>query len=115
VVCKAHKDTVNYGPGVCCIVPFGNFDPTVSARLALAEAGVEVEVGPGVPVFIPSAVFTHRNTSLAPGSFRGSIVLWSNGSLFQYFDLGGRSVNSLTLAEKHDYLAGASSRLQQAL
>ncbi len=115
VVAKPHRDCLNYGPGLCCIVPFGTFDPCQDARIGLAEAGVEVESGPGMPTFIPSATVTHYNTPLVTGSTRGSVVLWTNGSLFQYVALGGRPVNSLSPEEKLAYDAALQDRIIEGI
>ena len=103
VVAKPHCDCLNFGSGLCCIVPFGTFDPYQDARIGLAEAGVEVESGPGIPTFIPSAIVTHYNTPLLTKGARGVVVLWTNGSIFQYFALGGRAVSDLSSYEKSLY------------
>ncbi|KAH9923082.1 uncharacterized protein B0H18DRAFT_847485, partial [Fomitopsis serialis] len=87
VVSSRHLDSTNLGPGLCCIIPFGVFNPSKDCRIGLAELGCEVEVGPGVPIWIPSAAFTHYNTPLVTeGATRGSAVFWTGGTMFQYHE-----------------------------
>lgn len=112
VVCARHLDCTNLGPGLCCIVPFGQYDPSMDCRLGLAELGCEVEVGPGVPIWIPSAAFTHYNTPLVTeGACRGSAVFWTGGTLFQFHALGGRMVSELNAAERRQYHSERNSRI----
>ncbi|KAM5543789.1 hypothetical protein V8D89_002406 [Ganoderma adspersum] len=60
-------DALASGPlaaGLKCIVPFGPSDTqsgsttTSTVRVSMLEAGIEVEAGPGQPIFIPSTVPT---------------------------------------------------------
>ncbi|KAH9936454.1 uncharacterized protein B0H18DRAFT_868479, partial [Fomitopsis serialis] len=112
VVCERHLDCTNLGPGLCCIVPFGQFDPAADCRVGLADLDCEVEVGPGVPLLIPSAAFTHYNTPLVTeGARRGSAVFWTGGTMFQYRELDGRMVSELTSAERDQYHLGRVSRI----
>ncbi|KAI0055134.1 hypothetical protein BV25DRAFT_1784454, partial [Artomyces pyxidatus] len=53
-----HKDFLNFVTGLCLIIPFGSFDHTKSCRLVVRELGLEFEVGAGVPILIPSALYT---------------------------------------------------------
>ncbi|KAI0368677.1 hypothetical protein BV20DRAFT_947663, partial [Pilatotrama ljubarskyi] len=115
VVTKPHLDSSNFGAGLCCIVPFGNFDPSQDCRLGICELQYEVEVAPGVPIFIPSANFTHYNTTLLSMGVRGSVVLWTHGSLFQYSDLGGRTVRSLSEAERAHYHSSLPERIAEGV
>ncbi len=115
VVAKPHTDSLNFGPGLCCVIPFGTFDPRQDARLGMRELRSEVEVAPGVPVFFPSGSYTHYNTLLTTMGMRGSIVLWTNASLFQYSDLGGRSVKSLSVEESRGYYASLNERIAQGV
>ncbi|KAH9922190.1 uncharacterized protein B0H18DRAFT_521974 [Fomitopsis serialis] len=112
VICARHLDCTNLGPGLCCIIPFGQYDPSSDCRIGLAELGCEVEVAPGVPLWIPSAAFTHYNTALVTGgAWRGSAVFWTGGTMFQYHELGGRMVSELSVTERSEYQAARDSRI----
>ncbi|KAI1784362.1 hypothetical protein LXA43DRAFT_901759 [Ganoderma leucocontextum] len=115
VVTVPHRDTLNFGPGICCIIPFGDFDPEQDCRIVLKEAAAQIECGPGIPAFILSAVFTHSNTPLVTNRSRGSIVLWTNTSIFQYYDLDCRPVNELTPEEKAAYDAAVHERVVRGI
>ncbi|KAL6300926.1 hypothetical protein BKA93DRAFT_739538 [Sparassis latifolia] len=115
VVTLPHLDSTNYGPGLCCIMPYGTFDPSQDCRIGIAELGYEIEVGPGVPVFIPSALFTHYNTVLISKGMRGSLVFWTGGSIFQWVELGGQMVSDLSEAEREAYVNGVAARISAAL
>ncbi len=115
VVAVPHLDSLNFGPGLCCIIPFGDFDPEQDCRIALVEASAEIECGPGIPAFIPSALFTHCNTPLVTNRSRGSVVLWTNASIFQYYDLDCRSVNDLSPQEKAAYDAAVQARITRGI
>ncbi|KAH9924809.1 uncharacterized protein B0H18DRAFT_877739 [Fomitopsis serialis] len=116
VVCSRHLDCTNLGPGLCCIVPFGTFDPSEDCRIGVAELGCEVEVGPGVPIWLPSAAFTHYNTPLmTEGATRGSAVFWTGGTMFQHRELGGRMVSELAPDELLLYRSGRAQRIADGI
>jgi hypothetical protein len=105
-VCKAHIDLQNLGPGLCVVVPFGDFDPSRDCKLVVRELGYVFQVAAGQPIFFPSALYTHYNTRLVSMGMRGSIVAWTGASIFQYVDLGCRAVRDLSAAELREYKAG---------
>ena len=113
-ICLPHRDSKNVMAGVCCIIPFGHFEPT-SARLVVGEIEVEIEVAAGVPIFIPSAIFTHWNTQLEGLGVRGSVVYWSGASLLQWAQLGYRALKTLSEEEASLWRASAQSRLKEGL
>lgn len=115
VVSRIHKDRLNLLFGLCLIIPFGVFNHQTSCRLVVHELGCEFEVGAGIPIWIPSALYSHYNTILVGMGVRESFVAWTGGPVFQWFDLGGRSVNSLTVSEKQEYLASMPFRIAQGL
>lgn len=95
VIYDGHLDFAN--TGVCVVVPFGDFDPTASARIVLEELGVEVELAPGVPFLFPSALFYHYNTTLCCAGVCYSFVAWMGASLVQWYKLDGRVFCDLCL------------------
>lgn len=115
VVSLLHKDLLNLLFGLCLIIPFGKFNHRVSCRLVVKELGCEFEVGAGIPLFIPSALYSHYNTELCDMGFRESFVAWIGGPVFQWADLGGCSLSSLSPAEMAAYLESLPSRIAQGL
>lgn len=113
-VCLPHRDFKNVIAGVCCIMPFGDFQPH-TARLVVQELELEIEVAPGVPIFIPSAVFTHWNTAMEKAGVRGSIVYWTGAALFQWLQLGFRSLKSLSKNEHALYKATMPQLLREGI
>lgn len=115
VRCLPHKDAKNFGPGLCCIVPFGDFDPSQGSRLGVTALGLEFEVGPGVPIFIPSAWFEHYNTELSAKGTRGSIVFWTGDTVFSWEANGFQTVASMSDAEKATWERNRSTRDQAGI
>lgn len=115
VRCLPHKDEHNYLPGLCCIVPFGDFDPTKGSRLGVTALGMEFEVGPGVPIFIPSGMFDHYNTALAKEGVRGSVVFWTGANIFSWVATGYRKVMSLPAHEKLEWENNRQRRLVEGI
>lgn len=113
VVCRAHIDLQNLGPGLCVVIPFGNFDPKRDCKLVVWELGFVFQVAAGQPIFFPSALYTHYNTQLVSMGMRGSIVGWTGASIFQYVDLGCRAVRDLSQDELKEYRAGLKERVQR--
>lgn len=87
------------------VIPYNLFDPATDCKLVVKELGLIFEIAAGQPLFFPSALYTHYNTILQSMGVRGSIVAWSGASLFQYVDLGCRSVADLSDEEKKMYKA----------
>ncbi|KII88037.1 hypothetical protein PLICRDRAFT_30502 [Plicaturopsis crispa FD-325 SS-3] len=108
VICKPHRDSQNLAYGLCVVIPFGTF--TDGARLVIEELGMEFEVLAGMPIFFPSALYTHYNTALVGLGMRGSIVAWTGASIFQWVELGGKAVSELNEGEKSHYAASADER-----
>ncbi|KIO21801.1 hypothetical protein M407DRAFT_28614 [Tulasnella calospora MUT 4182] len=112
-----HKDGDNLPAGLCVIIPFGLFNHSTSAHLVIDFNGTPIrfELPAGVPFFMPSALLAHYNTCLmGDGETRGSLVFWTSGKLFQWVDLGGRSVKDLTLEELRAWLGAGQERAQEA-
>ncbi|KAJ6579183.1 hypothetical protein DFH09DRAFT_913405, partial [Mycena vulgaris] len=113
VVCKAHIDLQNLGPGLCVVIPFGHFDPKRDCKLVVWELGFIFQVAAGQPIFFPSALYTHYNTVLISMGMRGSIVAWTGASIFQYVDLGCRAVCDLNPGELKEYREGLKERARR--
>ena len=101
--------------GVCCVIAFGQFDHTKSARLVLEDLGIDIELPPGVPILLPSSLLRHRNTKIVGSDRRGSIVLWSAGDLSRWLQLGGRRVGVLSPEERRAWKAGLSRRVDSLM
>ncbi|KAJ6495924.1 hypothetical protein DFH09DRAFT_1337118 [Mycena vulgaris] len=99
VVTVEHIDPQNLGPGLCGVIPFGSFDPSKDCKLHVKELGYTFQLAAGTPIFFPSALYTHYNSKLISLGMRGSIVVWTGASIFQYVDLGCRAVKELNKAE----------------
>ncbi|KAI0039262.1 hypothetical protein FA95DRAFT_1504409 [Auriscalpium vulgare] len=115
VVCNPHKDFLNFITGLCLIIPFGKFDHTTCCRLIVRELGVEFEVGAGIPILIPSAMYTHYNTLLTKAGVRQSFTAWTGGPVVQWADLNGRSVSQLSKKEHEQYASSLPMRLAEGL
>lgn len=64
---------------------------------------------------MPSALLAHCNTSIVgDGETRGSLVFWTSGKLFQWVDLGGRSMKDLSVAELRVWLGDYQKRVEEA-
>lgn len=102
VACLRHRDGHNLGPGLCGILPWGDFDSSRSAWLILDEARLVVQVGAGDVFFFPSAIFHHWNTPVHPDDARNSLAFWSGASLFLWAECGGRAFNTLEEEERKE-------------
>ena len=77
-------DTLAFGQaaGLKCIFPFGPSDPQSEStvQVGMPEARIQVEVGPGQPIFIPaSTTFARSSSTLVSAGVSGSFVLWTIG------------------------------------
>ncbi|KAI0043923.1 hypothetical protein FA95DRAFT_1608994 [Auriscalpium vulgare] len=115
VMCRPHKDFLNFITGVCLIIPFGDFDHTTSCRLVVQELGLEFEVAAGIPIIIPSAMYTHYNNLLNRMGVRQSFTAWTGGPVIQWVDLKGRAVNELTREEEQEYRDSLTTRIARGL
>lgn len=115
VISDDHKDLWNLLFGLCLIIPFGFFDFCTCARLGIKELGVEFEVAPGVPIWVPSAMYTHYNTELKKMGMRQSLVAWTGAPIFQWKDLDGRALAKLSPSEKAEYVASLPRRIAEGL
>ncbi|KAJ4465135.1 hypothetical protein C8R41DRAFT_738925, partial [Lentinula lateritia] len=65
VFCRPHVDWKNTAFGVCMIFVFvGHFDHREKCWLVIWEAGIALELPPGVFLFYPSSLFLHFNVDL---------------------------------------------------
>lgn len=111
VVSLRHKDYFNYLPGLCLIIPFLLFDHTTGARLVVVKLGLEFEIAAGIPILIPSACFTHYNTILEEAGVRNSFTAWTDGSIFLWRDLNGRSFSDVSVDEQRDFKRSMAERV----
>ncbi|KAJ7228436.1 hypothetical protein GGX14DRAFT_345644 [Mycena pura] len=110
---EEHIDVQNLGPGLCVVVPWGDFNPSIDCKLHVKELAFTFHLAPGTPIYFLSALYTHYNSKLILMGVRGSLVAWTGGSVFQYVDLGCRAVNQLSCEEKAEYLKGLKCRIQK--
>ncbi|KAJ7635219.1 hypothetical protein FB45DRAFT_1057115 [Roridomyces roridus] len=111
VMTERHIDTQNLAPGLCCVVPYGRFDPSQDSKIFIKELGFYFQVAAGMPIFFPSALYTHYNSKLITDGMRGSIVAWTGAAMFQYVDMGCRTVAQLTGAEYAAHKATLKERV----
>lgn len=115
---RKHTDCKNYAAGMCAIVANGDFDFTQSAFLfvELGDVIYRIELPPGIPVFIPSALVTHWNSRIiGPREYRGSLVYWMSGALVRYMELEGRKVSDLERQERSNYENGRAARVKEGM
>jgi hypothetical protein len=110
VVTVEHIDSQNLGPGLCGVIPFDNFT-SQDCKLHIKELGYTFQLAPGTPIFFPSALYTHYNSKLISLGMRGSIVVWTGSSIFQYADLGCRAVKDLKKGEAKLYRKALRARV----
>ncbi|KAJ3806980.1 hypothetical protein F5876DRAFT_80145 [Lentinula aff. lateritia] len=65
VFCKPHVDWKNVAFGVCMIYVYGHFNHREKCWLVIWEAGIAIEIPPGVFMFYPSSLFLHFNVDLS--------------------------------------------------
>jgi len=107
VVLIEHEDSNDWVGGACGVVAAGSFNWKTCARLCIRIGSdiLEFVLPPGIPIFFPSAIFRHFNTSISdPMALRTSLVYWTGAAIFQWCDLGGRRVSDLSPIEKIQYL-----------
>ncbi|KAF9002856.1 hypothetical protein BDZ89DRAFT_903411, partial [Hymenopellis radicata] len=61
VYCDPHVDAKNLALGICIVFVYGFFNHREKAWLVIWEAGVCIELPPGVFLLYPSALFIHFN------------------------------------------------------
>ncbi|KAF9777255.1 hypothetical protein BJ322DRAFT_1115154 [Thelephora terrestris] len=88
VVAIPHRDHLNLAYGWCSITPLGHFDHKVGAHLVLPELELAIQFPVGSTIFIPSAAFTHYNTTFQEGETRSSITQFSAGGIFRWTAYG---------------------------
>ncbi|THU76536.1 hypothetical protein K435DRAFT_605160, partial [Dendrothele bispora CBS 962.96] len=64
VFCKPHIDAKNVALGLCMIFVYGHFDHSQKCWLVIWEAGIALELPPGVFLLYPSSLFIHFNIDL---------------------------------------------------
>ncbi|KAF8060668.1 hypothetical protein FPV67DRAFT_1423590 [Lyophyllum atratum] len=99
VVCKGHRDHLNWAPGGCIITSGGAFDYVRGGHIVLVEAKLVIEFPPGCSVLIPSACITHGNTPVLKTENRISMTQYTAGGLVRWVDYGCRSAGAF---EKFD-------------
>jgi hypothetical protein len=99
-VTSPHRDAGNVQSGLCAIFILGNHKAIHGGHLVLEEAKAVMELEAGDMAILPSALITHWNTRLDPGTTRRSIVFWTCGQSIRYYAMGERLMNSLEEEEK---------------
>jgi hypothetical protein len=114
-VAAFHFDGQDFPGGMCAITCAGKFNWKAGGQL-LIRIGNRVyifELPPGVPIFLPSAVFKHGNLELSEGESRHSVVFFMGFALAHYYFLNGRSMSKIESKEEvEQYLAGMEKRWQ---
>ncbi|KAK7051198.1 hypothetical protein VNI00_004698 [Paramarasmius palmivorus] len=64
VHCEPHVDFKNVALGVCMVYIYGHFNHQEKCWLVIWEAGVALELPPGVFVIYPSSLFLHFNVDI---------------------------------------------------
>ncbi|PBK88844.1 hypothetical protein ARMGADRAFT_873316, partial [Armillaria gallica] len=77
-------DNGNRADGWCVITAIRNFDQKTGGHLILWDLRLIVEFPAGSSIFIPSALITHSNISVAPDEVRFSMTQYTAGRLFRW-------------------------------
>lgn len=88
VVCKGHRDHLNWSPGGCAITAGGNYDYRSGGHIVIVELKLIIEFPPGCTVIIPSACYTHGNLPIGKAETRISMTQYTAGGLFHWVDNG---------------------------
>ena len=108
-----HVDGQNLSYGLCCIMPFGNFDHTRGGHLYLEQPKVFVELCPGDTIFIPSAMVAYGNTPIPDGETRYCFTMYSAESIFQWIALNGQAKKHVDQTTKDWVNHGGETRWRQ--
>ncbi|KAI0790271.1 hypothetical protein BC629DRAFT_1440080 [Irpex lacteus] len=95
VATEIHVDQANKANGICPIFSYGDYNPKTSGHLVLPELQAVIEFPAACFIFIPSATLMHGNTLLHEGDVRGSLTMFTAGSLFRWVAYGGRTEKEL--------------------
>ncbi|KAF8059037.1 hypothetical protein FPV67DRAFT_1427063, partial [Lyophyllum atratum] len=106
VVCKGHRDHLNWAPGGCIITSGGAFDYVRGGHIVLVEAKLVIEFPPGCSVLIPSACITHGNTPVLKTENRISMTQYTAGGLVRWVDYGCRSAGAFEKFDRGGKKAG---------
>ncbi|KAL1737812.1 hypothetical protein HDZ31DRAFT_78864, partial [Schizophyllum fasciatum] len=80
VQCAPHVDHKNLAICVCVILVYGNFNHRERCWLVIWEAGVIIELPPGVMIGFPSSLFYHWNVDVCDIG-KAEILLTCDGSV----------------------------------
>ncbi|PPQ63302.1 hypothetical protein CVT24_006747 [Panaeolus cyanescens] len=103
VCCFKHRDCVNLAFGWCAITAMGNFDPKKGGHFVLWDLKLIIEFPPGSTILIPSAVFSHSNTSIGTEETRFSITQYTAGALFRWVENGFKTDKELQAQDPAHY------------
>ncbi|RPD69760.1 hypothetical protein L226DRAFT_575408 [Lentinus tigrinus ALCF2SS1-7] len=80
---EPHVDGKNLALMFCAVFVWGNFDHKQKAWLVLWEAGLIVQLPPGVVMFYPSSLFIHFNVNITDTNLKDKIkiVFTEDGSM----------------------------------
>ncbi|PPQ87502.1 hypothetical protein CVT24_010756, partial [Panaeolus cyanescens] len=99
VCCFKHRDCVNLAFGWCAITALGDFNPEKGGHFVLWDLKLVIEFPPGSTILIPSAIFSHSNTTLDAGERRFSITQYTAGALFRWVENGFKTDKELQLLD----------------
>lgn len=89
---ELHYDSQNFGPGLCVISSFGNYNYKRGGHIILWEMGFVVEFPPYSTILIPSAVIKHGNIAVANDEERMSVTQYTAGALVRWAARGFKNV-----------------------
>ncbi|PPR06008.1 hypothetical protein CVT24_004720 [Panaeolus cyanescens] len=103
VCCFKHRDCVNLAFGWCAITSLGNFGPEKGGHFVLWDLKLAIEFPPGATLLIPSAVFSHSNTSIGDHEERFSVTQYTAGALFRWVENGFKTDEELRVKDPEHY------------
>lgn len=103
-VCFKHTDPLNVPYGWCGVTALGDFDHTTGGQIILWDAWLVIDFPAGSQIFLPSAVMTHSNTTIAPHEKRFSFTQYCAGGIFRWVDAGGEIDGTIKKRDYQEYL-----------
>lgn len=113
VCCKAHKDFGNAPQTFCAIQAFGSFDAAKGGHLYIKELKLLIQFPAGSTILIPSALFTHGNTPVAPHETRLSFTQFVPGGLLRYVHNGFQTEEKLKKKSRKLYREMMQEKLKR--
>ncbi|PPQ86279.1 hypothetical protein CVT24_001467, partial [Panaeolus cyanescens] len=103
VCCFKHRDCVNLAFGWCAIAALGDSDPEKGGYFVLWDLKLLIEFPPGSTILIPSAIFSHSNTSIGKHERRFSVTQYTAGALFRWVENGFKTDEELRVHDPNHF------------